>query len=308
MNQVIIDVENLQKNVNSETILSNISFNVYQGELFCFLGPDGSGKSTIIDILVGLRKPTEGKIAILGFDITTPFERREIKKAIGVLPQEFRTHDNLSVKENILFWGKMYDNMYDIDEMLEKFKLVDKANVRYRKLPGYLKRRVGLAIAFVNKPKIVFLDEPTTGLDQFAKKEVWEILLDFKKQGTTIFMTTNQAIEPQVLADRVAIIHKGSIKDIGTPVELIDRYSSSGKIIIKFTSSDERTAAIQILQSNCPLDLIDGDIEISSDEITLLEILAKLDKANIRYSDLITQNPTLNDVFITLTGEKLTST
>jgi len=308
LNQVIIDVENLQKNVNSETILSNISFNVYQGELFCFLGPDGSGKSTIIDILVGLRKPTEGKIAILGFDITTPFERREIKKAIGVLPQEFRTHDNLSVKENILFWGKMYDNMYDIDEMLEKFKLVDKANVRYRKLPGYLKRRVGLAIAFVNKPKIVFLDEPTTGLDQFAKKEVWEILLDFKKQGTTIFMTTNQAIEPQVLADRVAIIHKGSIKDIGTPVELIDRYSSSGKIIIKFTSSDERTAAIQILQSNCPLDLIDGDIEISSDEITLLEILAKLDKANIRYSDLITQNPTLNDVFITLTGEKLTST
>jgi len=304
----VIVVSNLQKSINSEEILSSISFKVHKGEFFCFLGPDGSGKSTIIDILVGLRKPTEGKITILGYDRYNPLEMREIKKVIGVLPQEFRTHDNLSVKENILFWGKMYDKMFDINEMLDKFKLVDKANTRYRKLPGNLKRRVGLAIAFVNKPEIVFLDEPTTGLDQFAKKEVWEILLDFKRQGTTIFMTTNQAIEPQVLADRVAIIHKGLIKDVGSPVELIDRYSSSGKIIIRFTSSDERSSAIQKLQSDCPIEIIDDNIEISSDEITLLEILAKLDKANIRYSDLITQKPTLNDVFITLTGEKLNNT
>ncbi|MBN1330413.1 MAG: ABC transporter ATP-binding protein [Candidatus Heimdallarchaeota archaeon] len=308
MNQeAVIEVSNLQKSINSEIILSNISFDVYKGELFSFLGPDGSGKSTIFDILVGLRKPTDGKITILGYNRGTQMEMREIKKVIGVLPQEFRTHDNLTVKENILFWGKMYDKMLDINELLDKFKLTDKSNTRYRKLPMNLRRRVGLAIAFVNNPKIVFLDEPTTGLDQFAKKEVWEILLDFKKQGTTIFITTNQAIEPQVLADRVAIIHKGIIKDIGTPIELIDRYSSSGKVIIRFTSNDDRSAAIQTLQSDCPIEIVNDNIEISSDEITLLEILAKLDKANIRYSDLITQKPTLNDVFITLTGEKLDS-
>lgn len=305
--EAVIEVSNLQKSINSEIILSNISFDVYKGELFSFLGPDGSGKSTIFDILVGLRKPTDGKITILGYNRGTQMEMREIKKVIGVLPQEFRTHDNLTVKENILFWGKMYDKMLDINELLDKFKLTDKSNTRYRKLPMNLRRRVGLAIAFVNNPKIVFLDEPTTGLDQFAKKEVWEILLDFKKQGTTIFITTNQAIEPQVLADRVAIIHKGIIKDIGTPIELIDRYSSSGKVIIRFTSNDDRSAAIQTLQSDCPIEIVNDNIEISSDEITLLEILAKLDKANIRYSDLITQKPTLNDVFITLTGEKLDS-
>jgi len=201
----------------------------------------------------------------------------------------------------------MYDEMIPIDEILELFKLEDRVKTRYRRLPANLKRRVGLAIAFVNNPKIAFLDEPTTGLDQYAKKEVWEILQEFKKRGTTIFITTNQALEPQVLADKVAIIHKGTIKDIGSPVELIDRYSSSSRIIIRFASGDERSKAIQALQSVCPLEILDGEIIISSDEITLPEILAKLEKINVRYTDIITQKPTLNDVFITLTGEKLTN-
>ncbi|MHA1211520.1 MAG: ABC transporter ATP-binding protein, partial [Candidatus Heimdallarchaeota archaeon] len=218
--EIIIEISELRKSYGSNEILGGISLKIMEGEIFSLLGPDGSGKSTFMEILVGLKKPTEGKITIFGYSIKSKIEMREIKKVIGFLPQEFRTHDNLTVKENILFWGKMYDEMIPIDEILELFKLEDRVKTRYRRLPANLKRRVGLAIAFVNNPKIAFLDEPTTGLDQYAKKEVWEILQEFKKRGTTIFITTNQALEPQVLADKVAIIHKGMIKDIGSPVEL----------------------------------------------------------------------------------------
>ncbi|NHJ40281.1 MAG: ABC transporter ATP-binding protein, partial [Asgard group archaeon] len=281
------------------------SLKINRGEIFCLLGSDGSGKTIFIEILVGLKKLTSGEINILGYNLSNKFDLREIKKITGVLLEEFHTHDNLTVKENILFWGKMYDKMIEIEEILEIFKLKESENIRYKRLSPNLRRKLGLAIAFINDPEIVFLDEPTAVLDQFARKEIWEILKKFRERGKTIVLTTNHAIEPQVIADRVAILHKGLIKDIGTPIELIDRYSSGNKIIIRFTNTNEQQKAIKTLKSDCPLDVSDDEILISSDEISLLEILAKLDKAQVRYSDIITQTPTLNDVFITLTGEKL---
>jgi len=301
----VIKINDLKKTYGSEDVLVGISFVVKKGEIFSLLGPDGSGKTSTIEILVGLSKPTEGEISILNYNIKSSIEMREIKKLIGFLPQEFRTHDNLTVKENIQFWGKMYDNMINTQDILSTLHLEDKANTRYKHLTPSLKKRVGLAIAFVNDPQIVFLDEPTAGLDQFAKKEVWDIIKQFNKEGKTIFITTNDAIEPQAIADRVAIIHHGLLKDIGTPNELIDRFSSGNKIIIRSPTEQARLNAIDILQSACPLDILNDEIIISSEEITLLEILEKLDRAKVRYSDIITKKPTLNDVFITLTGEAL---
>ena len=291
----------------SDEILLGANLKVKKGEILCLLGPDGSGKTTIIEILVGLLRPKSGKVSIMGYNIHVKQEMREIKKIIGVLPQEFNTHENLTVKENIQFWGKMYDKRLEIDSIFDLFDLRKVSNVRCRNLTLNQKMKVGLALAFVNDPDIVFLDEPTRGLDQFAKKEVWEIIRGFKKKGKTIVIATNYAIDPQIIADRVAIIHKGSIKDIGAPEELIDRYSRGNKLIIRFTSDTEREKAIQTLQSECPLEIINDDIVISSDEITLPEVLTKLDKGKVRYSDIITQTPTLNDTFITLTGEKLTN-
>jgi ABC-2 type transport system ATP-binding protein len=301
----IIRIHNLTKTFGSEEILSGITFNVNKGEIFCLLGPDESGKTSIIEILVGLRKPTSGDIKVLNFDVSNKLDLREIQKISGVLMKDFKTHDNLSVKENILFWGKMYNKMLDIEDIFEIFKLKQYENIRYKRLSDTIKRRLNLAIAFVNDPEIILLDEPAFGLDQFSRKEVWEILKEFKARGKTIVVTTNHAIESEVLGDRVAIVYRGSIRDIGTPVELIDRYSGGNKIIIRFTNTNERQKAVKSLQSECPLELIDDEIVISSEEVTLLEILAKLDKLKIRYSDVVTQNPTLNDVFITLTGEKL---
>ncbi len=303
--QNVIEIMGLKKTRGDDEILAGISFNVRKGEIFALLGPDGSGKSSTMEILVGLQKPTEGGATVLGYDIKSKVKMREIKKIIGVLPQEFRTHDNLTVKENILFWGKMYDKMIEINELLVLLQLDNVRGEQYKKLPPNVKRRVGLAIAFVNDPEIVFLDEPSAGLDQFSKKEVWEILKAFNKQGKTIFLTTNDALEPQALANRVAIIHRGLIKDIGTPVELIDRFSTGNKVIVHCPNEEVKALAIETLQSVCPIEIVEDDIVISSEEITLLEILGKLDKANVRYSDIVTKRPTLNDVFITLTGETL---
>ncbi len=303
--QNVIEIMGLKKTREDDEILAGISFNVQKGEIFALLGSDGSGKSSIMEILVGLQKPTEGDATVLGYDIKSKIKMREIKKLIGVLPQEFRTHDNLTVKENILFWGKMYDKMIEINELLALLQLDNVKGEQYKKLPLNVKRRVGLAIAFVNDPEIVFLDEPSAGLDQFSKKEVWEILKAFNKQGKTIFLTTNDALEPQAIANRVAIIHRGLIKDIGTPMELIDRFSTGNKVIVRCPNEEVKALAIETLQSVCPIEIIDDDIVISSEEITLLEILGKLDKADVRYSDIVTKRPTLNDVFITLTGETL---
>jgi ABC-2 type transport system ATP-binding protein len=301
----IIKIKDLIKSYDSTEVLNGINIEIYPGEIFCLLGSDESGKTTLIEILVGLKKSTSGEIVIGNFNLANKTNLREIKKISGVLLKEFFTHDNLTVKENILFWGKMYEKMIDYKEILDIFHLNDVEKIRYKRLPTNLKHRLNLAIAFVNDPDIVFLDEPTFGLDQFSRKEIWTILKQFKEKGKTIFVTTNLAIESEILADRIGIIHNGVIRDIGTPIELIDRYSGGNKIIIRFTNSDERNKAIKSLQVECPLEVIEDEILISSEEVTLFEILAKLDKLKIRYSDVITQNPTMSDVFITLTGEKL---
>ncbi len=301
----IIEVRNLVKKYGSVEALSEISFKISKGQIFSLLGSDSSGKTSLIEILVGLRKPTSGEDFVLGFNINSKTEMREIKKKIGVLPQEFKTHDNLTVKENILFWGKMYDKMVDPIELMKLLKLDEVANVRYKKLSNTLKQKVGIATTLVSDPEIIFLDQPTAGLDYYIKKEIWQVLMDLREQGKTIFLTSNDVLEPQAIADRVAILHNGIIKDIGSPNELIDRYSSEKKFIIRCPNKDITKNALKALQEIEVAETETGDLVVSSDEITLLELLEKLEKFNVKYSDIITQSPSLNDVFLILTGEEL---
>ncbi|MFW9922774.1 MAG: ABC transporter ATP-binding protein [Candidatus Thorarchaeota archaeon] len=305
--EVVIKVKNLEKQYGSEMMITSISFEVNKGEIFALFGSDSSGKTIIIEILEGLRKPSSGEAYILGFNIQSKLEMREIKKRIGALPQEFSTHTSLTVKENILFWGKMFDKMMDPNELIKLFNLEEYSNVRYGKLPSNIKRKVGLAITFVNNPELVFLDEPTAGLDELSKKEIWNTLLHFKEKGTTIFFTTNHALEPQAIADTVAILHQGIIKDIGTPTELIDRYSTEKKFIIRCPNNEVKEHLEKTLNEIPHSKDLSGDIIVSSDEITLLELLEKLERAEVKYSDIITQRPTLNDAFQSLTGEEFTS-
>ncbi len=303
--EYIIEVKNIVKEYGSIEALSEISFNISKGQIFSLLGSDSSGKTSLIEILVGLRKPTSGEAFILGYNINSKFEMREIKKRIGALPQEFKTHDNLTVKENILFWGKMYDKMVDPIELMKLMKLDDVANIRYKKLSNTLKQKVGIATTLVSDPEIIFLDQPTAGLDYYVKKEIWQVLMDIRDQGKTIFLTSNDVLEPQAIADRVAILHNGIIKDIGSPNELIDRYSNEKKFIIRCPNKVITQNALNALQEIKVVEFETGDLVVSSDEITLLELLEKLEKFNVKYSDIITQSPSLNDVFLILTGEEL---
>ena len=302
---VVIKVTNINKEYDSVEVLSETSFEVNKGEIFALLGPDGSGKTVLIEILEGIRSLSNGEAIILGFNVKSKTEMRAIKKRIGVLPQEFSTHGNLTVKENIQFWGKMYDNMVEVSELLSMFHIEEYENVRYNKLPSNIKRKVGLATTFVNDPQIIFLDEPTAGLDYYAKKEIWAIIEEFKKQGKAVFLTTNLAQEPHAIADQVAIIHQGRIRDMGSPEDLIDRYSSEKKFIVRCPNKESLVKAKKILETITEVEIVDDEIMLSSEEITLLEMLEKLDKEKVKYSDIITSRPSLNDVFLNLTGESL---
>ena len=220
----VVQVENLSKKYGENLAVNGVSFNLTKGEVFAFLGPNGAGKTTTVEILECLRNPTGGKARILGYDVSKRPDQAEIRKRIGVLPQDFNAIDRLTVRENIDYFGAMFKTRLDADQLIEQVDLKDKRDEQFKKLSGGLKQRVGLAVALVNDPLIVFLDEPTTGLDPRARREVWGVIERLKKQGKTVFLTTHYMDEAEYLADTVSIIDHGQIIASGTPDTLIDTY------------------------------------------------------------------------------------
>lgn len=226
-----IEVEGLTKIYGDLKAVDNISFKVRKGEVFAFLGPNGAGKTTTVEIIETIRNPTEGKVKVLGYDISK--RTREIKERIGVLPQEFISFERLTVKETLTYFSNLYKKHVDINEIIEMMDLGDKKNELYQNLSGGLKQRVGVAIALVNDPDVVFLDEPTTGLDPRARRDVWNAVAGLKKQGKTVFLTTHYMEEAEYLADNIAIIHKGRIVAEGTLDELLRQYGHQSTLLIK---------------------------------------------------------------------------
>src|SRR5438876_689900 len=219
----VVQVESLSKKYGDNVAVNGISFNLTKDEVFAFLGPNGAGKTTTVEILECLRNPTGGRALVLGYDVSKRSDQAEIQKRIGVLPQDFNAIDRLTVRENIDYFGAMFKQQLDADKLIELVDLKDKRDAQFKTLSGGLKQRVGLAVSLVNDPEVVFLDEPTTGLDPRARREVWEVLLSLKKNGKTVFLTTHYMEEAELLADTVAIISKGKIIAMGSPDELIER-------------------------------------------------------------------------------------
>ncbi|NHJ86705.1 MAG: ABC transporter ATP-binding protein [Asgard group archaeon] len=300
-----IEVKNLVKKYDDVIAVNNISFSIKKGEVFAFLGPNGAGKTTTVEIIEGVRKPTSGEVKLLGYDVTKKSDLNEVKRLIGTLPQDFSTHWDLTVYENIRYWCRLYDKSLNPMDLIKLVKLGDKWKVKYKNLSGGMKRKLGIAIALVNDPEVVFLDEPTTGLDPRARRDTWEIIEGLKEQGKTIFLTSHYMEEAQVLADIVAVIHKGEIIAMGTPTELIDKYGGDNKIIIRCPSRDVSSQVHQLLFKMGPLENEEGDIIVSTKEGRLSQIVDLLEDNSIHYSDIITQRPTLEDVFLVLTGETL---
>lgn len=222
----IITVKNLVKKYGNFTAVNGISFEVNPGEIFGLLGPNGAGKSTTLEIIETLREKTSGEIWVNGLSIDDAPEA--IKKIIGVQLQTAGFYPNLTLTELIELFVGLYQTEIDPLSLLKKVNLSDKANAKFKQLSGGQKQRFSIATTLINKPTIVFLDEPTTGLDPQARRNLWDLIKEIRDNGTTVIITTHYMDEAEVLCDRVAIIDSGVIIAIDTPNALIDELVASG--------------------------------------------------------------------------------
>ena len=218
-----IEIKNLTKRFKDKVAVNNINLEVKEGELFALLGTNGAGKTTTIKMMSTLIKPTDGEIKVLGYD--TKKDYMKIREKLNVSPQETAIAPNLSVKENLEFMAGVYkikDKETKIDELIKMFKLEEVLKQKAKTLSGGWQRKVSIAIALINNPQILFLDEPTLGLDVIARKELWKIIESLKGK-VTIILTTHYMEEAESLSDRIAIMNKGNIVQIGTAKELIEK-------------------------------------------------------------------------------------
>ena len=298
-----IRVINLKKKYGDLLAVNSISFMVKQGEIFAFLGPNGAGKTTTVEMIESIRKPTEGTISLFDLNIGTSFDT--IKERIGILPQEFHSFERLTVRETLNYYAGLFKKQADIDEILEMMDLKTHSAKLYKELSGGLKQRVGVAISLVNDPDIVFLDEPTTGLDPKARREVWNVIADLRNRGKTIFLTTHYMEEAEYLADHIAIIHKGTIIAEGTLDELMEQYGHGSVLNIR-NCNHPQIASMLTQQGFSASQNDNGTVSIPIDYTDkILEILSWLRHECIEYEGIDIRRPNLEEIFLHLTGAKL---
>jgi ABC-2 type transport system ATP-binding protein len=298
-----IDVEKLTKRYGDLLAVNDISFAVRKGEVFAFLGPNGAGKTTTVEIIETIRTPTSGKVSLLGMDVTK--KKRKIVRRIGVLPQGFSSFDRITVRETIQYYSRLFNcRNADIDGLIELANLKDKSKEQFKNLSGGLKQRLGIAIALVNNPEVVFLDEPTTGLDPRARREVWDVLLGLKKQGKTVFLTTHYMEEAELLADTVAIISRGNIVAIGSPGQLIE--SNANYLALTLQSVDEKIFEIVRKMGFEPVNTNHNNIKVRVQHPEdVQKILNTIKDAGASFLSMDVRKPNLEEVFLKLTGTVL---
>jgi len=237
MSKVIISVKDLHKKYGDFHAVKGISFDVYEGEIFGLLGPNGAGKSTTLEMIETLRPKTSGTIMVDGINLDN--QPQQIKQRIGVQLQTSGFYPGLNLTELINLFAGLYNEKVDANKLLQQVNLEEKAHVEFKKLSGGQKQRFSIATTLINKPKVIFLDEPTTGLDPQARRNLWQLIKDIQQTGTTIIITTHYMDEAEILCNRVAIVDNGKIIAIDTPDKLIDNLVDTGfekvKEVIKET-------------------------------------------------------------------------
>lgn len=226
MSNTIISVKDLVKNYGDFQAVKSISFDVHEGEIFGLLGPNGAGKSTTLEIIETLRSKTSGKIIVDGIDLDK--DPSAIKKIIGVQLQTSGFYPGLNLLELIKLFSGLYNQQVDAYELLKKVNLTDKAKSKSKELSGGQKQRFSIATTLINKPKIIFLDEPTTGLDPQARRNLWDLIREIRNNGTTVIITTHYMDEAEQLCDRIAIMDEGRIIKMESPDKMIDELVASG--------------------------------------------------------------------------------
>ena len=302
---IVVKVDNLTKRYGDLVAVNGISFSIGKGEIFGLLGPNGAGKTTTVEMMEGLRKPDDGSIEICGIDALK--KPGNIKELIGAQLQSTTIYDQIRVKEVIDLFGNYYKKSIPSSKLLEEVSLTDKKNAFYRTLSGGQKQRVAMALAIVNDPEVLFLDEPTTGLDPQARRNVWSIITNLRKRGKTIILTTHYMEEAEQLCQRVGIIDKGEIIALDTPSNLI---ANTGlKSSIEFSVSQEDSE--KILQGLKGIGKVtqqsDNKFILNTKESSkaLKELTRFSDKNNINMDNISVRKATLEDVFLSLTGRGL---
>lgn len=304
-NKPIIQVEHLHKVYGSVTAVNEISFEVEEGEVFGMVGPNGAGKTTTVECIEGLRAPSSGCIRVMGLDPQK--ERYALRPQMGVQLQASALQDRLKVWEALDLFASLYAHSVDKDALLEQVGLTEKRNARFAKLSGGQKQRLFIALALVHDPKVIFLDELTTGLDPQARRAMWEMVRDIRKRGKTIFLITHSMEEAERLCDRVAIVDHGRMVALDTPDHLISSLGAESQIV--FTVDDApNLEQLRALPEVSDVRHIGEHIIISGNgngDTLLSSVVNALPTSGIRYRDLRTERPTLEDVFLKLTGRAI---
>jgi ABC-2 type transport system ATP-binding protein len=301
-----IQVEGLKKSYGEVAAVRGVDFDVRAGEVFGLLGPNGAGKTTTVEVLEGLRQRSKGRVSVLGCD--PEVQTRELKDRIGVCLQATNLPEKIKVREAIDLFAALYTRTVDGGGLLKRLQLWEKRNAFYGTLSGGQKQRLALALAMLNDPQVLFLDEPSAGLDPQARLEIHELVQDLRREQRTILLTTHYIEEAEKLCDRVAIVDEGRIIAIGTPREIQERAIASSIVEIEVAapldgralpswrdaekiSVNERRTAISVI-SRRPAR-------------TIVEIVKWLDESVIEVSDIRLKRPTLEEAFIELTGKSL---
>ena len=299
INNIVINIEGLTKTYDKFTAVDEISFTVNEGEVFALLGPNGAGKTTTVEIIECLKTPDKGKVEIFGIDLKDRKKQNDVKRKIGVMPQNFNAFDWLTVKENLEYFKDLYSSKISTDELINRVGLGEKMNSMYKTLSGGTKQRVGIAISLINEPELLFLDEPTAGLDPQARRETWNLIRKLKEQGKTIFLTTHYMEEAQELSDRILIIIEGKIVAGGSPNELIENYGGNKSVILKNCNKkilEDRGIKYETGMENQIQIIFDNNEQ-------LFNILSAVtDDPNV---EIEIKKPNLDEAFLNLTGRRI---
>ena len=301
-----VHVRGLRKSYGTFEAVKGVDFDIHPGEVFGLLGPNGAGKTTTVEILEGLRPRNAGEVAVLGVDPGR--DTRQLKDQIGVCLQATNLPDKITLREALRLFGSLYSRRTDGDALLKRLALWDKRDAHYGKLSGGQKQRLALALALINDPKMLFLDEPSAGLDPQARLEIHELVQQLRREQRTILLTTHYIEEADKLCDRVAIIDEGTIVAMGTPDEIRSRTLGQARIEVRCETP---------LPAGDPPRWPDADAaQVSADRKaivvstkkparTLVDLVRWIDQIGVELADVQLRRPSLEDVFIELTGKSL---
>ncbi|MER7935418.1 MULTISPECIES: ABC transporter ATP-binding protein [unclassified Streptomyces] len=297
----VIEVTDLRKSYGGRTVVDGVSLAVEEGEIFGILGPNGAGKTTTVECVEGLRVPDGGRVRVTGLDPAA--DHQEVARVLGAQLQQSELQPKLTVREALELYASFYPAPLDWAPLAERLALTDKLATRFGKLSGGQRQRLFIALALIGNPRVVVLDELTTGLDPRARRDTWELIEDVRDRGVTVLLVTHFMEEAQRLCDRIAVIDKGRVAALDTPAGLIRR--SAGATVISFTPSspldDEDLAALPALAS---IEHKDGRVTLSGTDETVNAVITLLARHRVTAHQLRVVDATLDDAFLDLTKEE----